>query len=373
MSRAMARRFDVLVIGAGPSGAALAQALRRRSFEVALLDVGRQPERRVGESLHAVGRRLLDELGLGDRFERQGHRPSYLLRSSWGGEGRISERRAIDHRLGPSWHVDRARFDAWLADEARRAGAELLRPARVERVTRDGPCGWRVHAVVGARSFEIDARFLIDATGRTAWLARRLGAVRRSADRLVGIARWFVPADVEPFMLVEATESGWWYTAPTPDNELVALLVTDASLDAAESARSDRWEREIVRARSTQARVGPSRSIGRPHVSLAAPAVTEWDTSQSWLPVGDAAVAFDPISGDGLCFALRSALEAAWVLDARRAGSRNALAAYRNGVQDVYEHHLKRRAVLYRAEPRWPSSPFWSRWRTPTRSSIAEA
>ncbi|HEX6764120.1 MAG TPA: hypothetical protein VF103_01555, partial [Polyangiaceae bacterium] len=93
---------------------------------------------------------------------------------------------------------------------------------------------------------------------------------------------------------------------------------------------------------------------------VAGPSFTEWDPGAGWLPVGDAALAFDPISSDGLCFALRSALEAAPVVESALAGSTDALVAYRRGLRDVYDQHIERRTALYGSEQRWPNSPFWS-------------
>jgi flavin-dependent dehydrogenase len=76
--------------------------------------------------------------------------------------------------------------------------------------------------------------------------------------------------------------------------------------------------------------------------------------------VGDAAAAFDPISGSGVCFALRSALEAAEALDAAKRGANALLGAYQRGVQRVFAEHLLRRRAIYRSESRWDAAPFWA-------------
>jgi 2-polyprenyl-6-methoxyphenol hydroxylase-like FAD-dependent oxidoreductase len=94
-------------------------------------------------------------------------------------------------------------------------------------------------------------------------------------------------------------------------------------------------------------------------VLRASPGITRWNPESRCLPVGDAAIAFDPVSGSGLCFALRSALEAAYVLSQARRGDGEALLAYRKGVYDVFRGHLRSRARAYADEHRFAGAAFW--------------
>jgi hypothetical protein len=70
-------------------------------------------------------------------------------------------------------------------------------------------------------------------------------------------------------------------------------------------------------------------------------------------------LAFDPMSGDGLCFALRSGLEAAVVIRELLAGSGSGVGRYRTGARQVFDLHLARRTLIYRSEMRWSDSSFW--------------
>ena len=74
---------------------------------------------------------------------------------------------------GPGWRLDRLRFDEDLRAAAVSAGA-TFRPARVRDIAREDD-GWRLRLDDGATE---SARWVIDATGRRAALARRLGARR---------------------------------------------------------------------------------------------------------------------------------------------------------------------------------------------------
>ena len=352
-------RFDVLVAGAGPAGCAAALALIANGLSVAVVDAGESPEQpRMGESLPGVARVALHELGLWDSFARQPWRPSYVVRSSWGSD-EVYERDLLQRGEGPDFHVDRTSFDAWLGDHAGERGAHRFRPARVASASWDGVRRvWHVELTKGVGTHSVTARCLVDATGRSAALSRKLGATRRRVDRLVGIARWFRGAECDPVVLVEATPQGWFYSAPTPNGELVALFVTDHGPSARTRARSGA-EAFTSDGPLTRERLRGALPCGRARTYDASPALTEFDASGPWLPVGDAALSFDPMSGDGLCFALRSGLEAAVVIRDLLAGGAGGVSRYRTGARQVFELHLARRSLVYRSEERWRDSSFW--------------
>jgi hypothetical protein len=58
---------------------------------------------------------------------------------------------------------------------------------------------------------------------------------------LLGVARWYRRPPGERFVLVEASQHGWWYSAPVGGSELVALFVTDPGIDASRATQSEVW------------------------------------------------------------------------------------------------------------------------------------
>jgi flavin-dependent dehydrogenase len=80
-----------------------------------------------------------------------------------------------------------------------------------------------------------------------------------------------------------------------------------------------------------------------------------------FLAAGDAALAFDPLSSQGLLNALFTGLAAAETADAHLRGDVDAMARYREtiaGVGAAYRQHLR---LWYGMEQRWPEAPFWKR------------
>ena len=173
-------RADVLIFGAGPAGAVAALNLAP-TWRVILVERKAQAVRRIGEALPPAARRLLTDMGLFDAFLAEGHVPCYGNRAVWGNADPVEADFTRDPD-GPGWHLDRARFDGWLRRAAIACGARILTPARLVTIQRIGE-GWRAQLATVRGQVDVAAGFAIDAGGRAAPLARRLGAQRRATDR----------------------------------------------------------------------------------------------------------------------------------------------------------------------------------------------
>jgi flavin-dependent dehydrogenase len=77
--------------------------------------------------------------------------------------------------------------------------------------------------------------------------------------------------------------------------------------------------------------------------------------------VGDAAMAFDPLSSQGIYNALMSGVRAAEAIEFSRVDDHRALHRYAIGIETDFARYLAVREKYYREETRWPNSPFWKR------------
>jgi flavin-dependent dehydrogenase len=361
---------DVVVVGAGPAGAAFALNLAP-TRRVLLVDRREAAETRIGESLAPAARRLLASMGLWDDFLAQGYSPAHGGRSVWGG-AEPAERDSLRDLDGPGWHLDRSRFDAWLRAVAVQRGAALLIPAHPAAITRASD-RWRFDLIMEERTAPVRARLLVDATGRAAAVARGFGTRRTSLDRLV--CGWLHGTDragrQAGLTHIEAEPDGWWYTAPLPDNRRVVAFHTDADLPSAAVAASGpdallHRASSLAFFSSVLAQSGFAAN-GEGGFCAAHGTVLTPPAGDSWLAVGDAALGFDPLSSQGLFNALYTGLAAAEAADRHLSGDTIALRQYQSTltkVHDAYRAHLH---AWYGLERRWADQPFWQRRPGPGR------
>ncbi|MCP2313635.1 tryptophan 7-halogenase [Kitasatospora paracochleata] len=353
-------RYDVVVAGAGPAGAAAAIALVRAGRTVLLADAGRGPAP-VGEALPAAARVLLRDLGA-DRALTGGHLPCLANRSAWGSPALGSTDSILDP-YGHGWHLDRQLFDRQLREHARDQGARVLTGTVVRPSARAADGGWTVE-LSGRRT--VRCRWIVDATGRRAAVATACGARRVVRDRQVAVHLTLGPAPdcADTTTTVEAAPDGWWYTAPLPGGRRLLTWYTDADLPA---ARTD-LPTGLAATRHIN-----SLSARHPWPSGAAPRKAPAHTAHldtvhgdGWTAAGDAAVAFDPLSSQGILTALFTGLSAGQAVHARLGGDPDALADYARSVAAVRTTYLRNQRAHYAAEQRWPERPFWQRRHAPT-------
>ena len=354
--------FDVAVIGGGPAGSATALGLVHRGLSVVLLERSPRFDVRVGETLPPAIKVPLGELRVWERFLAEGHERTLRVRSVWGRDT-PHENDHLYNPYGAGWHVDRARFDTMLVRAAEERGAEVVRDARTRRFENDAAGAWTLHLGDGRAARPLRARFLVDATGRLAAVARRFGATRAAYDRLVG-AVMFLERTPDPadYTLIEATQEGWWYTAALPNRRTVVAYMTDADLYARASRRAaNPWRDRMREAPHTRARIGADLGGATPKLVAAHSSRLGSVAGDNWLAVGDAAAALDPLSSQGIYKALQCGLLAADAIRRHFDGDARSLDRYQRTVEAQFSTYLRQRSAYYRMEARWPDSPFWRR------------
>ena len=328
---------DVCVFGAGPAGIAVAISLAAKGVSVVLLGRPLQTKPWGGESFTSAIRTPLQALGCWEQFQRAGHRCVYERQSAWGSEPHIES--SIFRGDGPTWHVDREKFDQDLRSAALARGIPLISYRGLKSITRESG-SW--HLVLD-EEIRIRAAYLVDATGRARALARRLRARIESHDALIGLC-CAVPrsengVEIQSMML-ETTSFGWWYAAPTPNGHVVAIL-TDADL-------------------------APTELRHRLRPVAANSSFTYMDGLAGWLAIGDACASHDPLCGWGVCRALTNGILAAdAVFGFLASGETARLEDYCDHCYRQYTRYLGGLAARYAIERRWPTAPFWQRRHRP--------
>jgi flavin-dependent dehydrogenase len=348
--------WDVIVAGAGPAGSVAAYVLARNGCRVLLADIVDPKAPKIGEALPSAAVRLLRSIELPVPSTKGPHTPISGNLSSWNTDELVAAD-FISDPDGLGWRLDRARFDADLRTAAIQAGANY-RSARVNDLERQD-AGWNIRFSDHGNEL---ARWIIDATGRRAAIGRRLGAKRLRDMRLIALYAIGTPAKGVQInrTVIEAVPRGWWYGALLPNGALLAgfharhrdavFLLTDP----------DGWRHAL---RDTR-HVGPMFAdtfFDSPCRALeAGGAQLNRYGGDGWIACGDAALSFDPISGQGIFSALYGGMTAGRVISHALNNSRTNLERYSRQLENVRRLYLARCRAVYRNERRWIDQPFWS-------------
>ncbi|WP_241759577.1 NAD(P)/FAD-dependent oxidoreductase [Pyxidicoccus parkwayensis] len=351
-----------VVVGGGVAGLSAALTLVRAGVSTCVLERTDYSPWRPGETLSPVAFAELSRWLAPEPLETEGFLASYGLESTWGSE-EPHHHSFLTNPYGQGWHVARRQLDGLLARHAQSQGVELWRNACVTHLEREEG-GWRLQLNTPEGPRTLHCAVLVDATGRSAQVARYRGVRRQNHDLLCSVSAVVdrPPSHEEHLLRVEATPMGWWYTAPLPQGRIIFTLMSDVDvLERHNALRPAGWSALLARTRHlTRGLEGPP-TVQRLHVRPCETSRLERAAGEGWAAVGDAAAMWDPLSSSGIVKGLRTGQAAARALLASLRGEREALEDYAREREEEFSGYLDARQAHYAQERRWMGEVFWQR------------
>lgn len=338
----MHKRYDVIVIGAGPSGSTAANLLAQRGLSVLALERQRFPRFHIGESLLPIDLPLFTRLGLdpstqgfvrkvGAEFldESIGARMSYPFADALPG--------TPDH----AYQVERSVFDHWLSRRAEEVGAEIHFDERV--LACDVQEG---HVSLTTSSASYEARYVVDASGQDAFFGRRDKSVELIED--FGLAAAFthfhdIDRGVERELLDEAggairilyVDKGWCWVIPLGQGRVSVGLVSRVK-----GIRPEWLDEQIASSPFVSQVTRGARQPKRPVLFGSFSFQNKRHHGARWTTLGDAGCFLDPVFSSGVSLGMLSAELLAQVLGP-------AFAEGREAEPDLLDPHLRHMGVGY--------------------------
>lgn len=344
----------ILIIGAGPAGLSAAIFLRQLGMEVCVVDRKKKSQQTgpiIGESLPPDAKLLLEQLDVWDEFEQGPHLKCYGNKSYWFSD-QPQYHDFMQHPVGHGWHIDRVEFEALLLRKAQAVGAHLLEETAVNSAVY-GEELWRITLVTtSGAATTLVTPFVVDATGRNSWIARRQGVDRLYEDQqlaLVSFLRNKKPFD-DTTTLVETTSKGWWYTAKIPGERIATAFFCKPSGEQRQQwVQSREWQNLLQEAPQTNERLIQTDFdfITEPRFVSAESGILDQLYGDHWLAIGDAALTYDPIASHGLMMAMVSARDAARVIHQFLSGDEEALVRYNALLQVAFREYARQRTSFF--------------------------
>jgi len=347
----------VVVLGAGPAGAAVALGLRRLGYAVTLVS-----EWRRFAALEGVSIRVLEALRAAGLHQALADATLPSQRQvNWNGQ---------QHAQNIEYLLDRPSFDRGLREDLRAAGVVLIesRVLGVQSSTSGHQVQIEGHEV-------LTADFLVEARGRQ---APALGKGLRGPETVSLLNRW-QGAPGHTASAVESLADGWAWMARRADGQCywqwtvdVASAGLPGKAQLLEYCRQRRQESAVARAFFGDDPEVDLQLHARSSTAILSPQVC----GENWIRVGDAAMAVDPLSGNGIFQSLSSALQAPTVINTLLRKPERAALAQRFHQQRVEQLFLRFARIgrdFYADEQRWLDQPFWQARRNWPDAEVAHA
>jgi len=345
---------DVVVVGAGPSGAACAHWLAEAGHDVVMVEKKRFPrEKTCGDGLTPRAVKQLDDMGLGAQLAD--HHRFVGLRSI--AFGRTLELEWPDTPGFPlhGYVVTRHDLDDMVAQRAVKAGATLWdgREAVAPVVERGFVRGAMVTDKGSGKTTEVRGRFVVVADGANSRFGRSLGTQRdRSYPQGMAIRGYFrSPRHDEPWIESHLdihdragnVLPGYGWIFPVGDGRVNVGIGLLSTFNQWKEVNTSKLMDDFVAWAPGSWDIRPQTSCGPPTggrlpmgLSVAPRA------GPTWLVVGDAGGAINPFNGEGIAYAYETGRLAAEVLhEAITTGDGLALRSYDDRLQETYGLYFK--------------------------------
>jgi flavin-dependent dehydrogenase len=330
---ARTEEFDVVVIGGGPAGSVCAARLASRGRRVLVLERDRHPRFHLGESLLPNSLEVLEALDVIDEVRtrfivKRGAR--FVDGSDPARTVRYCFAEAFRARWDHAFQVPRDDFDALLFRRAGSCGAELREQWEATRVIWSGAraTGLEARAPDGLLH-PVRARFVVDASGRNAVIARASGNVQPIAhlDRTALYTQvrgaWRDTGEREGDIQIvvfggNADDRGWFWFIPFADGRTsVGAVVSSAWVRAHRGLGGPQALFDAVVAESPTAgwMLERAEKCFPPRATADFSFQVRGLCGDGWLALGDASGFIDPLFSTGAHLAMHGALHAADAID----------------------------------------------------------
>lgn len=326
-----ATHYDIIVIGGGPVGTTAAALLTEKGYSVCLLEKTQHPRFHIGESLLPMNLPILKRLGVLDQVKNIGiikHGAEFNnidpVTQQWQRVTFYFDK-AFNKEYPHAYEVKRSEFDSILFSNCKNKGVTLLENSQVTDVEFPSPGKVCVHykdKKDEAEKQTLQARYVIDASGRDSLLSRKMKLKQKNPNhQSSAIFGHF--SDVERRtgkdegnISLYWFEHGWFWLIPLNDGSMsVGAVCWPEYLKTLEGSTEAFLWKTINMHSEVAARMKNARSLGeiRATGNFAYTSKRMW--GRDFMLLGDAFAFVDPVFSSGVYLGMSAAEQAADTID----------------------------------------------------------
>jgi len=311
-------RFDVAIVGAGPAGSAAAISLARKGYSVVLLDKALFPrEKLCGDFLNPINWRIFEQLGVADELLSLEHEKitAFRISVSSGAHATIGFPFQNGRRL---FGLGMRRFflDDLLLRAAEKQGVVIRQGFQVRGIVREQG-GWSLSLDGASPESRVQSVFLIGADGRNSLVAHRLGLARKrenSENHLAFQARLNGVKGLKGDVQIHGFPGGYAGLVGLGGGTANLCFVVEKK-KAKEAAPEALWEHCLYRNPHLRESLRQGEIVSRVRSAFPVYFSPRRSYGDGFLLAGDAARVTEPVTGEGVFFALKSGMLAARTMD----------------------------------------------------------
>ena len=318
---------DVLVIGGGPAGSTISTLLSEKNWKVVLLEKDNHPRFHIGESLLPMSLPIFDKLGVKDKDEKIGMlKMGAEFVSQYHNNSKVTYyfKGARDKSHPYAYQVRRAEFDHILLTNSKDKGVQVFEEVRVTDVDLNSNGTRLVTAENGTgEPVKWKARYVVDATGRDSFLAKKLGTRRNNrSHNSSAIYSHFenverLQDDDEGNISIYWFDDGWFWMIPLRDGTMsVGAVCLPAYLQNCKNDLDKFLWNTISRSPDISRRMKNARMTIKTKATGNYSYYSNHLVGKNHILIGDAFAFIDPIFSSGVHLAMTSAIHAIDVIEA---------------------------------------------------------
>lgn len=353
---------EVVVVGKGIAALVLSVLLKRAGIKHLLLDrVGIREKPALAETLPPTTLPLLQKLGLKAVFEQFATK-TFGYNARWGTD-RIVNNDFFFHRTCKNGlKLDKR---ALLAALEKQAEKHILPYSTLLDISNDGTAS-KVHLKTTAGSpSTVKANIIVDATGRKRAILKKMNIASIAHDETLAFS-CHLPYKKLPELrhpvYVESFATGWGIVSSMEQSYNVMTLFSSPDNPVFHQFKAyENWKHLLAETNSLKSFL-TSEVAMKVYGYQANSSRASQISGRNWLSIGDAAIAFDPISSHGISNAIYCADEASKAICSYlKHEKHDAFQEYAATLVQIFETYLQHKEALYRNEQRWPESEFWNK------------